>query len=177
MGGEDREAREGREEAGADSAQIDVLGSLFGHGWQRCCAERRSVVKAETVLTRPGHSLIPQQLCASNAVCYKSLTSRQSLIQSRGFFGSAVRSVGRQGRTRAKEALQKASALVRGAPWGRTADEDVGSSCGCQELCDCAAQRGKSPCSLHPVHILGFLFRYSLKRCKAVCVLADMTAL
>lgn len=127
-------------------------------------------------LTWPGQSFIPQQLCASNAVCYKSLTSWQSLIHSR-VFGCVIRSFGWQGRMRAKEALQKPSTLVCGAPWGRTADEDVGSSCGCQELCDCAAQRGKSPCSLHPVHILGFLFRYSLKRCKAVCVLADMTAL
>lgn len=134
------------EEAGAYSAEIDVFGH-FVQRWQRRCTRTRFLARCteNAPLCSPmpaaaaGQRLIPQQRCCSHAVDYKCKGARQ----------------------------EASSTLAGRAAWGKAAAEDVGSSCGCQELSVIVQRREENPPALY---ILFIYWVSSPKRCKALCV-------
>lgn len=108
VGGEDREVREGRCGERWGGWSIFSRNRRFGHfwllvpRWQRCCSCTRFIAQcienahrsdSWDLLTWRARSFIPQQLCSSNAVAYKSLTSSQSFLHYRVLTASSDRLV------------------------------------------------------------------------------------
>lgn len=119
----------------------------FSPRWRRGCSFRAQKVQLKS------------ETCRRDAQKTASwLTGGQSVLRP---------SVCGRGRSRIDEGRPTPSPALC-LSWRAAADEDVGSSGGRQERSECAEQGGKSPRSLHPVHILDFLCSCPLKHTHTV---------